>query len=287
MTHMPQDDADRAIASAAGAIAEADALLITAGAGMGVDSGLPDFRGAGGFWRAYPRLGQLGVSFEEMAQPRWFREDPAMAWAFYGHRQMLYRDTAPHEGFARLERWGAAMKAGYGIYTSNVDGQFQRAGFDPERIVECHGSIHRMQCVRPCTQATWLAPSREFQIDDATFRVRGELPRCPHCGNVSRPNVLMFMDRDWISGPTDDAHRRHIAWLATIEGTRLVFVELGAGAHLPAIRSYSERTAEWMSATLIRINPAAPHGPARTISIALPAKLALARIDAAMVRTRA
>ena len=57
---------------AARSIATADALLITAGAGMGVDSGLPDFRSDGGFWRSYPRLAELGLAFEDMAQPRWF-----------------------------------------------------------------------------------------------------------------------------------------------------------------------------------------------------------------------
>jgi len=54
---------------AARAIRDADALLITAGAGMGVDSGLPDFRGSEGFWRAYPPMAKLGISFVEMANP--------------------------------------------------------------------------------------------------------------------------------------------------------------------------------------------------------------------------
>jgi len=54
---------------AAEAVKAADALLVTAGAGMGVDSGLPDFRGAHGFWRAYPAIAKLGLSFEEMANP--------------------------------------------------------------------------------------------------------------------------------------------------------------------------------------------------------------------------
>lgn len=55
---------------AAQAIEGADALLFTAGAGMGVDSGLPDFRGDTGFWRAYPPFQQRGLSFTDVAQPR-------------------------------------------------------------------------------------------------------------------------------------------------------------------------------------------------------------------------
>ena len=65
-------------------IAEADGLLITAGAGMGVDSGLPDFRGKEGFWNAYPGLGKQGVDFIDIANPRNFIIDPELAWGFTG-----------------------------------------------------------------------------------------------------------------------------------------------------------------------------------------------------------
>jgi NAD-dependent SIR2 family protein deacetylase len=87
---------DNKVRQAAEAIKATDALFLTAGAGMGVDSGLPDFRGAQGFWRAYPVLAKLGLSFEEMANPAWFTKNPHLAWAFYGHRLNLYRKTAPH-----------------------------------------------------------------------------------------------------------------------------------------------------------------------------------------------
>ena len=82
---------------AAQSIENADAILITAGAGMGVDSGLPDFRGAEGFWKAYPAIAKLGLSFSQMANPAWFETDPALAWAFYGHRLNLYRRTIDDE----------------------------------------------------------------------------------------------------------------------------------------------------------------------------------------------
>jgi NAD-dependent SIR2 family protein deacetylase len=75
------------------AIKNADALFITAGAGMGVDSGLPDFRGNEGFWKAYPAVAKLGLRFSAMANPRWFQTDPHLAWAFYGRRRQLYRNT--------------------------------------------------------------------------------------------------------------------------------------------------------------------------------------------------
>src|SRR5215471_1744008 len=113
------------IHSAADAIRSADAILIGAGAGMGVDSGLPDFRGNEGFWKAYPPFRKLGLTFIGLAQPYWYHSDPQQAWGFYGHRRNLYRATTPHEGFGILRRWAEKMRAGYFVFTSNVDGQFQ------------------------------------------------------------------------------------------------------------------------------------------------------------------
>jgi NAD-dependent SIR2 family protein deacetylase len=132
--HSPYDaDMDpfdpASIYAAAEVIADADALLVAAGAGMGVDSGLPDFRGPEGFWRAYLTLGRRGLQFYEVASPRTFDTDPALAWGFYGHRLSLYRRTVPHAGFGILRGWGERMLYGCGVFTSNVDGQFQRAGF--------------------------------------------------------------------------------------------------------------------------------------------------------------
>jgi len=63
-----EQDVDSAIQAAATVIDNADALVILAGAGMGVDSGLPDYRGDEGLWRAYPRLKHLGLSIAEMAK---------------------------------------------------------------------------------------------------------------------------------------------------------------------------------------------------------------------------
>src|SRR5215510_13817535 len=103
---------------AAEAIASADALLIGAGAGMGVDSGLPDFRGDRGFWRAYPPFERLGLRFADLANPRWFTRDPELAWGFYGHRLALYRATRPHDGFAALLRLGQCTAGGVSVFTS-------------------------------------------------------------------------------------------------------------------------------------------------------------------------
>src|SRR5436305_9091673 len=120
---------DEQIDRAAEAVEAADALLIGAGAGMGVDSGLPDFRGTQGFWRAYPPYAKLNLDFVSLANPMWFATDPALAWGFYGHRLNLYRRTRPHEGFAILLRWAGRIPHGAFVFTSNIAGHFQRSGF--------------------------------------------------------------------------------------------------------------------------------------------------------------
>ena len=89
---------------------------------MGVDAGLPDFRGTNGFWRAYPALAKSGIHFEEIASPDTFATDPELAWGFYGHRLNLYRRTEPHEGPRILRKWAAWMPHGAFVNTSNVDG---------------------------------------------------------------------------------------------------------------------------------------------------------------------
>jgi NAD-dependent SIR2 family protein deacetylase len=68
--------------AAAAAIRNARALVITAGAGMSVDSGLPEFRGARGFWRAYPMYERLGISFVGAANPAHFEIKPSIVWLF-------------------------------------------------------------------------------------------------------------------------------------------------------------------------------------------------------------
>ncbi len=161
--------AAKILSNAARVIRQAHTLVITAGAGLGVDSGLPDFRGDRGFWKAYPLYESLGIKFTELATPRHFVEDPEFAWGFYGHRANLYRETAPNIGFAILQDWINKFNLECFVLTSNVDGQFQKAGFDPDNIVEAHGSIHHLQCLEPCKPEIW--PHGEiFDIDFPTMR---------------------------------------------------------------------------------------------------------------------
>ena len=268
------------IHDAAAVIAAAEALLITAGAGMGVDSGLPDFRSRDGFWRAYPAVEKLGLSFEEMANPAWFKQDPHLAWAFYGHRLNLYRKTTPHHGFLQLLAIAKTKSRGYFVFTSNVDGHFQKAGFPDDRVVECHGSILHFQCTAPCRQQIWEAQPAGIEVDEVVFRACEPLPKCPKCGSVARPNILMFGDWLWINDRTEEQQERFGTWLDKLvqHPAKLAVVELGAGTAIPTVRHTSEQVARKLRGKLIRINPREHDVPAGHLAIPLSAKEGLQQI---------
>jgi NAD-dependent SIR2 family protein deacetylase len=272
---------DGAVQRAAALIGQADALLVGAGAGIGIDSGLPDFRGPGGFWRAYPALGRRGLSFHQVASPDTFARDPALAWGFYGHRLALYRATVPHAGFGVLRRLGESMHHAAAVYTSNVDGQFQRAGFGDACVTECHGSIHHLQCTLPCGSEVWPADDFVPEVDSATCTLLNAPPRCPHCGALARPAILMFGDGAWADSRTLAQESRLQRWLAGV--SRIVAVEIGAGTAIPSVRNFSHTLLARHGARLVRINPLEPAVPTgRDVALAAAAGPALSALAAAL-----
>ena len=243
-------------AEAAEIIRNARALVITAGAGMGVDSGLPDFRGDQGFWNSYPMYERLGLSFIQAANPKHFEDDPHFGWGFYGHRTNLYRNTIPHTGFGILQGWIKEFDLDYFVATSNVDGQFQKAGFPEDRILEVHGSIHHLQCTVPCNNSIWPNDA-EYAIDESTMRAM-DVPRCPECDRVARPNILMFGDYAWLSNRSAVQEDNFDLFLQLNSQKQMVVIEMGAGSAIPTIRHLSEQLGQRQQANVLRINPREP-----------------------------
>jgi len=236
-------------------IKEAEVILITAGAGMGVDSGLPDFRGNEGFWKAYPAVAKLGYSFAQMANPTWFKTEPKLAWAFYGHRLNLYRETTPHNGFKMLLNLVKEKENNYFIFTSNVDGQFQKAGFDEDKIYEVHGSIHHFQCAHNCTKNIYDAKDEVIEVDMEKFEAKN-LPICKNCGNVARPNIMMFNDWEFNSKRDNAQETRYNRFLKQNKNKKAAIIEIGAGSAIPTVRMEGEHLSQKYPKTkLIRINP--------------------------------
>lgn len=280
------------LAPAVHALRNAECLLFCAGAGMGVDSGLPDFRGPQGFWRAYPPMERLGLSFQDCSNPASFKGNPAFGWGFFGHRYQLYSRAVPHEGYHVLRRWATQARGGHFVFTSNVDGHFEKAGFDAQRVVECHGSVHFLQPLdRRLSDLIWPAAATlaGLVVSPTTFLAEGALPVCPPeagraAGTLARPNICMFDDGGWVYARTGAQTARMDAFVDALPpATRVVVVEVGAGTAIPTVRHTSESMlAQFPHAALLRINPAEPQGPTRTIQIPAGGRDALVALDTAM-----
>ena len=149
---------------------ERQPCVVLTGAGISTESGIPDFRSAGGIWERYDP--------SEVASIDSLRRDPARVWEFYALRLDALAAAEPNDGhraLAELEQ-GRWIRA---IVTQNVDGLHQRAG--SRDVVEVHGSLSEAEC---------LACGVRVPMADAIASL--PLPACPECGEVLKPGVVMF-----------------------------------------------------------------------------------------------
>ena len=168
----------------------------------------------------------------------------------------------------------------YFVFTSNIDGHFEREGFDAGKILEIHGSTHFMQCSRglKCGRDIWSAEGVSVDVDEETFRAISQLPECKFCDAIARPNILMFGDDAWIPLRCVEQENRYEAWLKEHRGSNLVAIEFGAGTAVPTVRYECKKRGR----TLIRVNPCDYIAPADAISVPLNALDAIRGIDAAL-----
>jgi len=128
------------------------------------------------------------------------------------------------------------------VFTSNVDGQFQKARFDPERIVEAHGSIHHLQCSNNCrARGSGRRTTSIPEVDEARCELVSDLPCCPHCRALARPNILMFSDWHWKQTRTGQQKVRINTWRQQVK--RPLVIELGAGEAIPTVRCMGKKPA--------------------------------------------
>lgn len=171
-------------------------LLVFTGAGISTASGIPDFRGPGGVWtRRRPVTWQEFLSSHEARVAHW--EYKLEGWEAFRDAQ----PNAAHRAVVELERAGKVLL----VVTQNIDGLHQRAGTDPARLVELHGSNRWVQCVR-CGKRSDPEPHFEW------FRRTRQPPRCP-CGGWLKPATISFgqnlrredLERAWAGAEACDA----------------------------------------------------------------------------------
>ena len=246
--------------AAAEAIKNSNHLVISAGSGLGTESGIPHFKGKDGFVRTFPQYAKHGMTLPEVASPSWFHKDPRFAWGFWGYSYNLYKQKHPHKGFDILKAWASKKALGYTVYTSNVDGHFQKAGFDQQFVQECHGNINFLQCVdnHKCIGDVWEVQDLQIEVDSELL-AQGPLPTCKHCGGLARPNVQMFGDWGWVADRSEaqaELFEDQYRGVESAKDRRVVVIELGAGLAVPIVRRFGETFLyREPSSVLIRVNP--------------------------------
>ncbi|KAJ6599976.1 silent information regulator protein Sir2p [Mycena vulgaris] len=226
-------------------------ILALLGAGLSAPSGLPTFRAAGGFWR-----------------------DPALVWQFYSYRRHCALRAAPNEAHRALAELARA-RPGFLAMSQNVDGLCQRASHPPENIQPVHGSLFSTRCTQcpfvehdnfadPLVPA--LAQPEDVDPADATFPLTqipvADLPHCPECGGLLRPDVVWFGEslpagvlervEDWMRGGDGDAPPK-IDLMLVVGTSALVYPAAG---YIHAARARGARIAVFSMEELAEEGPA-------------------------------
>lgn len=128
----------------------------------------------------------------------------------------------------------------YFILTTNVDHQFQRAGFNKKRLFYTQGDYGLFQCSEPCCQETFDNEEiiKEMIEKQRNMRIPTDLiPCCPHCGKPLTVNLrcdnTFVQDSGWYQ-----AQSRYQDFVRRYEGTHILFLELGVGSNTPVIIKY-------------------------------------------------
>ncbi len=159
-------------------VADATRVTVLTGAGISTDSGIPDFRGPKGLWTTNPAA-------EKASNIEYYLSDPDVRRAAWQNRLTTPAWTAVpnigHQSIVELERFGVL----HALVTQNIDELHQRAGNDPDRVIEVHGTVWWTRC--------WDCRDRR-PMPEALDRVRsGEAdPPCLVCGGILKSDTISF-----------------------------------------------------------------------------------------------
>ncbi|MGH2548910.1 MAG: SIR2 family NAD-dependent protein deacylase [Thermomicrobiales bacterium] len=156
--------------------ANATRMLALTGAGVSTESGIPDYRGPNGVWATQkpPTLGDYETNVEARIGFWKFRRE--------SYPRMLERQpNQGHFALAALEHSGKL----FGVITQNIDGLHQKAGNDPGRVVELHGTTHEVRCIPNNHRFSGVDIQARLEAGEAD-------PHCVICGGVLRSSTILF-----------------------------------------------------------------------------------------------
>ena len=277
------------IEAAAVALKESDHILIGAGAGLSAAAGL-NYQDRRLFQDWYPQFAELGYrNIWDAITHHWGPDDAnrRQFWAFWAtHIQRIRYDAGPGKLYLDLHR--LVRDKSHFVITTNVDGQFRKAGFDPHRMFTPQGDYGKFQCARPCRNI--LYDNREMvrqilaNLDDAKLQAREEdIPRCPNCGDYLERNLRR--DEHFVEEPHMEKQRDYANFVNHSTGGKLVLLELGVGFNTPVIIRWPfERiTAQHPHATLIRINLEDARVPGEIMEKSIAFKQDIAQVIQALI----
>lgn len=158
-------------------------ILFITGAGVSAESGIPTYRGIGGLYNVDTT--EDGVAIEEALSSSMLADNPALTWKYLAQIGMAVqgaRHNRAHEVIAEMESQFLRVWT----LTQNVDGFHRTAG--SKNLIEAHGNMHSLSCTRCRFQQTL----KEFHAIEIP-------PKCPVCGALVRPDVVLF--GELIDGP--------------------------------------------------------------------------------------
>ncbi len=167
----------------------ANRVLFITGAGMSAESGLPTYRGVGGLYDG--QATEEGISIEAALSGVMLHASPELTWKYLWQIGVACHGATFNRGhavLAAMERW----KPQIWVMTQNVDGLHHAAG--TLNLVELHGRVSTLHCTQ-CPYTTTAADL--FRVitggqSSSQLTLPPLPPRCPDCGSVIRPDVVLF-----------------------------------------------------------------------------------------------
>lgn len=228
--HMATEEENRTIDAIVHVLLQSQSLLFITGAGISAESGIPTYRGIGGLYNVDST--EDGVAIEEALSASMLATNPALTWKYLAQIGLAVqgaKHNRAHELIAEMERHFPRVWT----LTQNIDGFHRDAGC--KNLIEAHGNMHSLSC----TRCSYRVAIEEFHGLDIP-------PKCPHCGALVRPDVVLF--GELVNGPGIEYLQPELE-----KGFDVVF-SIGTSSVFPYIQApiYMARSSR---KTTVEINP--------------------------------